>query len=118
MTNEGVVFKLKPINFLGDWAEIIKDLSIRCGKSIIDKDCYVFDFDQIWASTALGFGGVGGSAMTKARTYVIIYDDSAYVYFNGHYAYTVNEPWNEEFNNDIADECMAGCAVASTRYKE
>lgn len=27
------------------------------------------DFDQTWASTALGFGGVGGSAMTTARTY-------------------------------------------------
>lgn len=108
---------MKPINFLGDWAAIIEDLSTRCGK-LITKDCYVFDFDQLGESTALGFGGVGGDMMTRARTYVIIYEDSAYVYFNGRYAYTVNEPWNEEFNNDIADECMAGCADASTRYKE
>ena len=36
------------------------------------EDYYLYDFDQSWASTALGFGGVGGDAMTTARTYILI----------------------------------------------
>lgn len=106
---------MKPIKFLREWAMIIEDLVTRRGQIIFD-DCDVVDFDQTWSSTALGFGGVGGSAMTKARTYIIIDDNHAYVYFSGHYAYTVDRPFKEVFWSDIGDSCMANIAAASTRY--
>ena len=49
----------------------------------------LFDFDELWGSTALGFGGVGGSAMTWARTYVFIPEgiEEAYVFFGDRFAY-------------------------------
>ena len=51
-------------------------------------------FPQTWGSTALGFGGVGGQAMTTAYTSVF-YDQGqnyAVVFFDGRLAYIVNEP--------------------------
>ena len=38
--------------------------------TVNDFDIYIFQ--QIWGSTALGFGGIGGQAMTSAYTYVFI----------------------------------------------
>lgn len=73
------------------------------------------DFDQLWGSTALGFGGMGGSAMTWARTYVFILDENAYVYFAGMFAYTAN-PENERFKEDLKKHNMVSVA-ASGVYK-
>ena len=36
------------------------------------NDFELHTFEQTWGSTALGFGGIGGQAMTTARTYVFI----------------------------------------------
>ena len=35
-------------------------------------DFELYTFNQMWGSTALGFGGIGGQAMTQARTYVFV----------------------------------------------
>lgn len=59
-------------------------------------------FDQVWGSTALGFGGIGGQAMTKARTYVFIPEvdgENCIVYFAGRFAYSV--PYSETFMEDV-----------------
>lgn len=46
-------------------------------------------FAETWASTALGFGGMGGSAMTTAYTVVLMVDQvHLLVYWGGRYAYT------------------------------
>ena len=38
----------------------------------IDDDSYEINiFDQLWGSTALGFGGIGGQTMTTATTVVL-----------------------------------------------
>ncbi len=76
---------------------------------------YLYDFDQMWGSTALGFPGVGGSAMTWARTYVFIPygEHRAFVYFNGEYAYTCSI--NDRFNTDLNNHCMASL-MESGRY--
>ena len=69
--------------------QIHQDIRYRL-KGSRTEDFWVYDFDQTWASTALGFGGVGGSAMTTARTYVMIpkNDESrAYVYYGRYFAY-------------------------------
>ena len=49
-------------------------------------------FPQTWGSTALGFGGMGGSAMTDAYTTIIgcVYTNSLAVYFDGLFAYLLD----------------------------
>lgn len=59
-------------------------------------------FPQTWGSTALGFGGVGGSAITKAYTTVIYeeYLNIAGVFFGERLAYVVKKP-NKVFFDDL-----------------
>ena len=82
-------------------------------KKIEEYDIY--DFDQTWSSTALGFGGIGGDAITTARTFVLIpeYELKAYVYFGGRFAYEC--PINQRCKDDIAKHRMASVAE-SGRY--
>lgn len=48
-------------------------------------------FSQTWGSTALGFGGIGGAAMTPAYTVVLQGpNQDLAVYFQGRFAYRVN----------------------------
>lgn len=58
-------------------------------------------FPQLWGSTALGFGGIGGAAMTTAYTTVIECYGQYAVYFGGGHAYTLRRP-NQQFWADIA----------------
>lgn len=94
---------------------IADDLKYRL-KTINFDEGDLYDFDQTWGSTALGFGGCGGSAMTTARTYVFIpeeptrdeYSGKAFVYFGGRFAYCT--PINERFKEDIRRHNMASVA--------
>lgn len=60
----------------------------------------VYSFPQTWGSTALGFGGIGGQAMTTALTVVVISGVQACVYFGGTFAYRIDEI-NEAFSSDL-----------------
>lgn len=55
-------------------------------------DCEVFAmFSQTWGSTALGFGGMGGAAMTPAYTVVVKGPEGQFVtYWAGRFAYLVD----------------------------
>lgn len=57
-----------------------------------DSECEVRAmFTQTWGSTALGYGGLGGAAMTPAYTTVIRGPQGHLaVYWNGRFAYTVD----------------------------
>lgn len=74
-------------------------------------------FEQTWGSTALGFGGIGGQAMTTAITYVFIpigINQKCFVYFAGRFAYAVD--YSEKFMKDV----LAGNVAAvyeSGKYK-
>lgn len=76
----------------------------------------LYDFDQTWGSTALGFDGIGGSAMTTKRTYVFIPESRnvAYVFFGSEFAYTAN--MNDAFLKDLAQHDMAAVRE-SEKYK-
>lgn len=66
-------------------------------------DFELYTFDQVWGSTALGFGGVGGQAMTTARTYVLVpvnCNQKCFVYFAGKFAYAVN--YSQKFMDDVS----------------
>ena len=64
-------------------------------------------FKQTWGSTALGFGGLGGCAMTDAYTTVVIDMCSDYVgvFFGERIAYIINNP-NETFYEDMRNRDM------------
>ena len=76
-------------------------------------------FEQTWGSTALGFGGIGGSAMTTANTYVFIpvaCHQNCFVYFDGRFAYQV--PYSESFMEDVKNHSMKSVNQSRLYIKE
>ena len=70
-----------------------------------DFDMYIFE--QAWGSTALGFGGIGGQAITTATTYVFVpvaCNQNCFFYFNGKFAYQV--PYSKSFMEDVMNHSM------------
>ena len=73
-------------------------------------------FCQTWGSTALGFGGMGGQAMTTAATTVVQLDFTHYaIFFGSSLAYVVENP-TKEFHEDLQNRRMADCHTAAKRY--
>jgi hypothetical protein len=52
-------------------------------RRVYTDEVEVVMFPQTWGSTALGYGGIGGSAMTPAYTVVVSYENYMCVYFGG-----------------------------------
>lgn len=75
-------------------------------------------FLQTWGSTALGFGGIGGQAITDAYTVVIKSNRvSGYcVYFGGIFAYKISNP-NVLFFGDIRAQDLYEVMGAKKRYE-
>ena len=81
-------------------------------------DFELYTFEQLWSSTALGFGGIGGQAMTTARTYVFVpvnHNQKCFVYFGGRFAYAVN--YSKTFMEDVLNGKMASVS-GSGKYKK
>ncbi len=87
------------------------------------SECQVMAmFPQTWGSTALGFGGIGGAAMTPAYT-VVVHGPrfERAVYFNGSFAYMVLEnAMTEEqkgmWQEDVARQGMRSRVDAKQAY--
>lgn len=89
-------------------------LKDRYHHTINDFDIRIFE--QIWGSTALGFPGMGGQAMTTANTYVLIpinIDSPCFVYFAGRFAYSVD--YSQEFMEDVRKESVEA-VYRSSKY--
>lgn len=105
-----------------DCARDILHIAVEMGEAFSDDidfdegDLYMFD--QTWGSTALGFGGIGGQAMTTATTYVFVPKDlnRGYVYFGGRYAYDC--PINNRFREDLRNHRMASVQESGRYIKE
>jgi len=87
-----------------------------------EDDVEVFMFPQTWGSTALGYGGVGGAAMTSAYTVVVSDHDCHCVYFGGaELAYKVkyselSVSGRENLRSDLQTQNMADVRHAPSRY--
>ena len=71
------------------------------------EDFEIYTFEQLWGSTALGFDGFGGSAMTPATTYVFVpvgVEQKCFVYFAGRFAYSAD--FTESFKEDLRKHSM------------
>lgn len=76
----------------------------------------VYVFEQTWGSTALGFDGIGGSALTTAWTHVVMTSDGKYhVFFNGRHAYSIENP-TEKFKEDLEKRFMVSIKEAKEQY--
>lgn len=75
-------------------------------------------FPQTWGSTALGFGGIGGAAMSSAYVCVIESDlvGGFAVYFGGRLAYVINRP-NQKFMEDVARRWMVDAKLGKSTYE-
>lgn len=75
-------------------------------RKVREEDIDVIYFKQMWGSTSLGFGGIGGSAMTQAYTTVILLQDRAYIYFGGDFCYSCKI--DEQFLEFLKTRSMPG----------
>lgn len=73
-----------------------------------DEVVVVGMFPQTWASTALGFGGLGGAAVTTDYTIVLssTHRSDYLVYFGCKFAYMIQKP-NKLFFEHLAQRQMA-----------
>lgn len=81
-------------------------------------DFEIYIFEQTWGSTALGFPGIGGQAITSAFTYVLIpqsMDSKCFIYFAGRFAYAV--PYCRTLIEDIKKQNVVP-VYQSAKYKE
>ena len=95
--------------------EIESDIRLRFDYSKGERptavDFELFTFEQTWSSTALGFGGIGGCAMTTANTYVLVpvtCNQPCLVYFAGRFAYKAD--YSEALRQDLANRCLVSVA--------
>lgn len=101
--------------------EIIKtvlkiDDFIQWDGSLINKRIDdIINFKQTWSSTALGFGGVGGTAMTNAYTTILRLGNIWFVFFDGKFAYKVSID-DEVFYEDMKDRNLRSIKEAQERY--
>ncbi len=96
------------------YSALFRDLPEIEGKRPTLYDVEVFSFPQTWGSTALGFGGVGGQAMTTVQTIIVSNYSEACVYFGGAFAY--KKAMTQEFVKDMQSHRMAS-VLHSAKYK-
>jgi hypothetical protein len=72
-------------------------------------------FSQSWPSTALGFGGAGGLAITAAYTVIVRHQQQYVIYFGGRFAYKITNP-NPKFFADMQSHTMCAVSEVSNYY--
>lgn len=94
---------------------IINELLLDFKKDLKEPDDIdVYVFPQGWGSTALGYGGMGGSAMTSSHTIVLYaqYFNIVRVYFGcKRLAYEIANP-NKLFFKDLFSGGLEECSKA------
>lgn len=77
-------------------------------------------FPQTWGSTALGHGGVGGSAVSAAYTVVLhcVATREFLVYFGGTFCYSIRKDSKglETFLEDCKNRCLASKKKSGKYY--
>jgi hypothetical protein len=96
------------------YSALFRDLPDIEGKRPTIYDVEIYSFPQSWGSSALGFSGVGGQAMTTAQTTIVSNYSEACVYFGGSFAY--RKAMTQEFVKDMQNHSMAA-VFQSGKYK-
>ena len=92
-------------------------------RRLMTDELEVVMFPQTWGSTATGYGGMGGAAMTSVYTVIVSYDSTTYcVYFGcGRLAYKLtwadmSPSGRDNFMSDMSARSMAAVAQ-SGKYR-
>ena len=105
-----------------DWDHYRKtkeDIRVKKSRKHTENDIEIYAmFPQPWSSTALGFGGLGGQAITVAYTVILLslHGGGCCVYFGGRFAYHILKP-NDKFFEDAAKRQMVAVKDAGERYE-
>lgn len=67
----------------------------------------VLSWPQVWSTTTMGFGGIGGAMMTWAQTVVLHVGQRYLVYHGGRFAYRI-ESASPSFRNCLEVRKLAG----------
>lgn len=114
---------------LQDFEDIVYDIPPHLQNKRVPKESHrrpkTYDitflemWQQMWGSTALGFGGIGGAAMTTANVFVLghKYSNARLVYFGPNFAYKILNP-NEQFTQDVLNRHMVDVCSAKKRYEK
>ena len=94
------------------------DLCRRTGEELhnIERKYHVNHYTTLFGSGALGFDGVGTSAMEQSEVTVLSYGSSSYVYFGGTFCYYVLNSAN--FADDYQANKVAFQSKARERYTD
>ena len=89
------------------------------GEEYTHPEIEMYMFPQIWGSTSLGFGGIGGQAITTAYTVVVndYHDGWCSVFFGDQLAYVVKNP-NQIFYEDVKNGSMKPIAKAGAYRRD
>ena len=101
------------------WQKGVEPEYITKKRKHIDYDVALYAmYPQTWSSTSLGFGGLGGQAITDSYTVVIesLRILGFCVYFGGRFAYRIDKP-NSQFWTDIQMQSLSGVDGAKKRYE-
>lgn len=107
-----------------DWEQYKKGVDVRVTKTRrpSEYDIEVVVFPQTWGSTALGYGGIGGAAMTPAYTIIVTSGYTSCVYFGGsRLAYKIDlsrlsHGGMQRWLRDIAGHAMVECTASRKEY--
>jgi len=102
-----------------DWSSSDKTARITKQERHTEYHMSVYSmFSQEWSSTAMGFGGLGGQAITSAYTVIIQSERGCgfCVYFGGRFAYRIEKP-NQKFFEDVSSRQMSKVAGAKALYE-
>lgn len=87
-----------------------------------EDDVEVIMFPQTWGSTALGYGGMGGAAVTSAYTVIVSNGDCHCVYFGqGELAYMIrysdlSDQGKENWRSDCRNQNIQDRQTAHSKY--
>lgn len=102
--------------------EVVHPRVMRRRRPAADECTIIAMFAQTWGSTALGFGGIGGAAITSAYTIVVSGPCGQFaVYWHGRFAYLVNprEQTDEQrmaWSQDLSHSRTVNRKEAVARY--
>ena len=98
--------------------DLTQRLDYSTGEHPTVDDFEIWIFEQVWGDTSLGFGGIGGQAMTSAPTFAFIpngVNQNCFVYFGSRFAYAV--PFSEVFYEDLKGHCLVSVAKSGKYNK-